>query len=565
MSILNNFRSANGAEFRHGDREGCLKGTRGDVLNRIELWARTLDSSSVYWLHGLAGTGKSTIAKTIAERLFMDGRLGASFFCSRDFEDRRDFRLIFPTLATQLARKYTEFRTNLVRLIRSDPAIAYESPYNQMMKLIVQPLQKSPISTVIVIDALDECRDDASTSAILSVLGRLVSEIPKVKFFVTGRPEPRISGGFSLPLLAEMTDVFVLHAVEPDQVHSDIQLFFKHSFFKLARGRDGLDNWPTEEQLDILCQRAAGLFIYAAATVRFIGNDKRDPRRQLDRLLESRKIGDPEGKPLDSLYTSILQEAFSEDGPDYVTEARSVLGAVVLAANPLSPSAIATLLGPDTENISPSPSSVNSKDVLPLLLSVNSLLILQGDPDHPVRPFHKSFPDFITDQTRCTNERFYISPPKHHLELLIRCLGLMNQMLEKNMCKLPKAVANSDLSDLMERSRKHIDPALRYACLSWHVHLAGARTKLAKESEIITTLDRFLKKKFLFWLEVLSILGATRNAVEALQEAMDWLEGCRVSTFEVCQTSMLDVLPVFTQTGSRNHQRLTSPMTVFVS
>ena len=282
--VLNNFRSARGAGYRHGGRRGCLKGTRGTVLSVIELWARDFDRTPVYWLNGLAGTGKSTIAKTIAERLFADDQLGASFFCSRDFEDRRNLQLIFPTLAVQLARKYIEFRSILVSLIQSDPDIAYESLFDQMKKLIVEPLSKSSISTVIVIDALDECEDEESASAILSVLGRLVSEIPKVKFFLTGRPESRISEGFRLPLLAKMTDVFVLHRVELDQVNSDIRLFFKSSFSELAGRRYGLDNWPTEEQLDQLRERAAGLFVYAAATFKFIDNNRRDPQKQLDLL-----------------------------------------------------------------------------------------------------------------------------------------------------------------------------------------------------------------------------------------------------------------------------------------
>jgi hypothetical protein len=443
----------------------------------------------------------------------MDGWLGASFFCSRDFEDRRNLQLIFPTLATQLARKYTEFRSILIPILLSDPDIAYESLYNQMINLIVQPLKESGISTVIIIDALDECEDYDSTSSILSILGRLVSEIPKVKFFLTGRPEPRISEGFRLPLLAKVTDVFVLHVVEPDQVYSDIRLFFKYSFLEVAGRRHGLDNWPTEEELDRLCERAAGLFIYAAATVRFIDYYKRDPRRQLELLLQSQKIGDHEGKTLDLLYTSILQEAFSHDRPEDDAKTRAILGAVILATNPLSPSSIATLLGLDAE------------DVLPLLSSVNSLLILQKDPNHPVRPFHKSFPDFITNPTRCTNQRFHISPPDHHLELLFHCLGLMNCTLEKNMCNLPDAVANSDISDLKERSEK-IAPALRYACVSWHVHLVGAHTTLDCTPTIIPTLHQFLEKKFLFWLEVLSVFGITRNAVEALQVVINWLEVC---------------------------------------
>ena len=478
-------------------------------------------------MNGLAGTGKSTIAKTVAERLFADGQLGASFFCSRDFEDRRNLHLIFPTLATQLARKYTKFRLILTPLIQSDPNIAYESLYSQMEKLIVRPLNESGISTAIVIDALDECEDEEPASVILSVIGRLVSEIPEVKFFLTGRPETHVSVGFRLPLLAKMTDVFILHAVEPDQVSNDIQLFFKTSFSELVDRQRGLDNWPTKGQLDRLCERAAGLFVYAAATFKFIDSKRRDPRTQLDLLLQSEKIGVREGKSLDSLYTSILQEGFGDSDPEYDAKTRSVLGAVVLVANPLSPSAIAMLLGFD------------AKDVPPLLSSASSLLILQEDVNCPVRPFHKSFPDFITDPIRCTNPRFHISPPDHHAQLLISCFSLMDRALQKNMCKLPDGVANSDIGDLKERTERHINPALRYACTSWHTHLVGlvdGDTVPSHAPTIIPTLRQFLETKFLCWLDVLSVLGAVKNAVEALQVTTDWLEVCRVSVFDVQQS-----------------------------
>ena len=111
-----------------------------------------------------------------------------------------------------------------------------------MNKLIVQPLIESDISTVIVIDALDECKDEESTSAILSVLGQFVSQIPKAKILVTGRPEPQIREGFRLPLLAQVTDIFILHDVELSRVNSDIRLFFKHRLSELAGRRYGLDD-----------------------------------------------------------------------------------------------------------------------------------------------------------------------------------------------------------------------------------------------------------------------------------------------------------------------------------
>ena len=106
LLVLNSCRRAQAAEYCHSNRRGCLKGTRDAVLTEIESWAKDFDQSQIFWLNSLAGTGKSTIAQTIAERLFAEGLLGASFFCSRDFEDRSNLQLIFPTIAFQLARKY---------------------------------------------------------------------------------------------------------------------------------------------------------------------------------------------------------------------------------------------------------------------------------------------------------------------------------------------------------------------------------------------------------------------------------------------------------------------------
>ena len=246
-------------------------------------------------MNGLAGTGKSTIAQTIAERVFADGQLGASFFCSRDFEDRSNLHFIFPTIAVQLARKYAEFRSIFVPLAQSDPGVAYESLYHQMDKLVVRPLRECGISTVIIVDALDECKDDEPASAILSVLGQFVSEIPKVKFFLTGRPEPRIRDGFRIPLLAKATDISVLHEVEAGLVNNDIRRFLNHSFLEIANRRGGLDGWPTKEQLDFLCQRAGGLFIHAVATAKFVDNRNYSPRKRLDFLLQSPESSAHEG------------------------------------------------------------------------------------------------------------------------------------------------------------------------------------------------------------------------------------------------------------------------------
>jgi len=205
LIILNGIRHAAGASYLGGNRQGCLKGTRKDVLRDIESWLTGEQDQRIFWLNGLAGTGKSTIAQTFAKTMLADGKLGASFFCSRDSADRSNLQMIFPTLAFQLAYQYPRFRRELLQVLKACPDVEQESLCSQMEKLIVCPLKATRISTLIIIDALDECKDEEPASAILSVLSRYTDEIPDTKFFITGRPEPRICSGFRLESLRPIT------------------------------------------------------------------------------------------------------------------------------------------------------------------------------------------------------------------------------------------------------------------------------------------------------------------------------------------------------------------------
>ena len=246
-------------------------------------WAENPQGQNVFWLNGIAGSGKSTIAQSFSEMVAKEGILGASFFCSRDYLDRRVLKNIFPTLAYQLAHLYPHFQSHVTASIKKDPTLAHTSLISQLENLLVNPLSEANISCVIIIDALDECIDDQPASAILSVLGRFIQQLPLVKFFITGRPEPQIRSGFRLPLLQPITQIFLLHGVEPASVDEDIQLYLTQRLTAIAGQRSDLDlpnPWPTDSDIMALTKKSSGLFIFASTLARFIESKHHEPNER---------------------------------------------------------------------------------------------------------------------------------------------------------------------------------------------------------------------------------------------------------------------------------------------
>ena len=505
------------AGYLCGNRQGCLKGTRKEVLLQIERWLVDQKDQRIFWLNGLAGTGKSTIAQTFAEISFADGKLGASFFCSRDSEGRSNLQVIFPTLAFQLAYRYPQFRERLLKVLKVSPDVGRESLSSQIEKIIVRPLTETKIPTLIIIDALDECTDKEPASALLSVLSRYVHEIPEAKFFITGRPEPPIREGFRLKSLRPITDVLKLQDVRRSLVDDDIKLFLRTYLTDIREMRSDSkfpEEWPSSYDIDLLCKEAGGLFIYASTVVKFVASEYHLPSERLN-LIISRSQGAAHEEGVDLLYTQILDLAFQgvkSGEQELYSRFRNVVGTVLLALHPLSKNALSKLL----ENCG-TPFHISTT-----LRFLHSLLNVPDGEDQPIRIFHKSFPDFLTDRTRCKDDRFFVDPATHHKNILFSCFDLMEKTLKKNICELDDYVVLSEIPDLSTRREQYIGSSLEYACRFWTKHLASIPGDGPEVQRVKEAIDEFFAKRLLCWIEVLSIVGHLGVAVYAINDIRQW-------------------------------------------
>ena len=511
------------ASYLCGKRKGCLKGTRKEVLWEIECWLNSKQGQRVFWLNGLAGTGKSTIAQTFAETSFADGKLGASFFCSRDFGGRSNLQMIFPTLAFQLAHRYPPFRERLVQVLRAHRDVGQESLCSQMEKLIVGPLRDTSIPTLIIIDALDECKDEEPASAILSILSRYMHDIPTVKFFITGRPEARIRSGFRLKSLLPITEILKLHEVKPEVVDNDIKLFFQSQLTNLTETRSDCDStgdWPSPSDIETLCKKAAGFFIYASTVVRFVatGGLLADRLALITSLPESTAREGRSG--VDQLYTKVLQQPFIDDPPEDTQpylQFQNVVGAVLLIFNPLSIEGLSDLLGPSAQHIRYT------------IRSLHSLLLVPENTKDPILIFHKSFPDFLMDPYRCEDTRFCVEPAGRHTEILLACLRLMGERLKRNICDLDDDTSLSEVKD----KKAHIGDGLEYACRFWTKHLLGTPSNTPHIEAVQQAIDKFFTVDLLCWIEVLAITGNLGIGVHSMNDIEQWCSLVSIMQF-VC-------------------------------
>jgi WD40 repeat protein len=497
LTIINRLPHAKDAGYRAGNHETCLEGTRKAELELIEKWEADHTTMLFYYLSGIAGSGKSTIAQTFAERCHEKGRLGASFFCSRDFEDRSNIRLIFPTLAYYLALQSPEFEAALILIIGKSPDISRDSLAVQFEDLIIRPLLLANIHDItIIIDALDECEDKESVSTILSVMARHAHKISFAKFFITGRPEPRIQSGFRLRSLRPHTEVFLLHEVDQVSVDQDIELYLRSHLSQIAEERISWDltyPWPSDEDITAAIAKCGGLFIVASVIVKFVKSHHHIPRERLKIISDPGTTHHEGTLRLNMMYDTVFHYSFDDVSSDdmksgFFDRLQIVVGSVVLAFNPLSRVSLAGILG------------ITSEDVCTALRSLHSIFIVPESKSQFIRICHKSLADYLTDPSRCKDPRFYINPSVIHLELGTRCLQLMNTSLKMNICDLPRYVMNVDIEDLGERRQKFIGGGLEYACRSWAKHLLLGSRDDDNIRRVVQLLGDFFRHHLLHWL-----------------------------------------------------------------
>jgi hypothetical protein len=493
----------------------CMEGTRKSLLNQVIAWVTNgpeqTDGRNTYWIYGLPGIGKTSLAHSICADLHDQEQLAGAFFCRGDDPELSEPANILPTLIHKLAILFPPFRSIVAERLRRDPNVTPESMKYTLFLEFIRKLPRPPQRTLVfVIDALDECGSAQSRPDILRALTSAAAHAPWLKIIITSRPESDIEDCFNV--LTPST--YCRYDLNKDKdTTSDLRVFTKDRFSRVASKRCLQHPWPEELDIEGTISRAAGLFIFIE-TLALALEQCEDPTELLKAALRDSAYAGLTS--LYRLYLSILKARILHSHAKF----RRVIGVLLITApnRPLCEETIAELAGvrPDLAKM--------------WVADLGSMLYRDEETSGGIRVRHLSISDFFVSGD-CQGD-YQVNLRDANVELGIACLNTMIERLRFNICKLEDSrLANADVKDLPSRIKENISDALQYSSLYWSNHLCFAPDN--RDLRVWESLRKFFEgPHVLFWIEVLSIMGMSRIGVPNLRNLTSTL--VKVSTSPAC-------------------------------
>jgi hypothetical protein len=487
------------------EKKVCLQGTRSLLIDELIDWVRFIDgkTADIYWLADVAGSGKSALAHTIAQRCDEDGILASSFFFDRT-AGRTTPRALIWTLARDIAQLNDGIADEISLALQADCGMASAKSIGYMFnKLIVGPVGRCVISrpVVVVIDALDEGYNDE----LLCILRDDVPKLPPVfRFIITSRPDPNLAAG----LVSVQPRSMNIHG-ELNQADITAYLDFR---LKAIVSKKKLDRqWPAPELLYRLRTMAGGLFLWASTVCDYLAEMIR-PDKKLIALLDSLSVYPlPPIKKMDDLYSKILG-CCRWDDDDFVEGYGLVVGTIMVARTPLTTSGLQALLESDADV------SVNA-----ILRHLASLFTGVSDETQPVQALHLSFREFVTLRAKDVEggERYFVDVQQHHQNVTRWCLRVLDTMLSTEipgLGYLEECIVPYSKPGLPKLPNSEISEAGWYAIYFWMEHVVQISESV--EPTLVEALENFLQLRFISWMEI----RAPREAELPLLQFREWLE-----------------------------------------
>ncbi|KIJ40258.1 hypothetical protein M422DRAFT_174001, partial [Sphaerobolus stellatus SS14] len=492
----------------------CMPGTRESILNVSENWVYDEKNHNILFITGSPGAGKSAIASSLVSKL--GPKKSARFFFNQDSKYFSKPSNVWRTIAYRLAIINQDIGKYLEDFLKKDPSylenIHRSIDFKNLIVLAFQsiPAERKAQAPPVIIDALDEAKTSGlkEQKEFLQTLVDWAKSLPEFKLIVTSRNYAEIQAviepcSFCIHLptgqavdITAKNDICTFLAIS----FQDYKPILKHRF---------------SEVINQLAEYAAGLFIWAKLVTGYITTGPFEYR--LDYILtHMEQLGEINNK-LDELYTHIFYSVLQGCNPMERRQYEKIFGALIFTKSPLSINILEVIFDAEESEITSTIIHAALGKFRPLLQS-----FVSEDGDAPLHLCHLSLKDFFqedAEEGRYRNQSYTQGmKPEKAKRFTHICLGLlrcMNYNLHFNMGQVESShFSNKDPIEVSGRLSK----PLVFACQWWAEHLPDNEDDKGDE-EIIEEVEIFLRKYFLYWLEVMSLLGQVPDAGGAMLHA----------------------------------------------
>jgi hypothetical protein len=487
------------------DDKKRIEDTKGGLLKGSYRWVLDNDSfkkwhndpqSQQLWIKGDPGKGKTMLLCGIIDELQKTTASTACvvyFFCQATDSRINSATAVLrgllyllisqqPALTAHVRKRYDEAGRSMF-----EDANAWIALTETFADVLQDP---NLDTTYILVDALDECTTDLPK--LLQFLAQQSSASSRVKWIVSSRNWPEIEAELGQ---AEQ-EIQLSLELNAESVSVAVSIFIRHKVSQLAQEKK-YDKKIQDAVFEYLTTNANDTFLWVA----LVYQELRKTARW--NALEKLKSFPP---GLDALYERMVQQVSVSDD---ARRCKQVLASVALVYRPVTLAELVSL----TELLE----DFAEADVREIVGLCRSFLTLRGETVYFV---HQSAQDFLLE--KASNDVFPDGINAVHQVIFLRSLAILSKTLQRDMYGLEAPGLSIDHIE-----SPYLDPlaASRYQCIYWIDHLCDSRSRSgansAKDAQVIAVVREFVEKKYLYWLEALSLCKSMAKGVNLITKL--WL------------------------------------------
>ncbi|CAG8937555.1 unnamed protein product [Penicillium salamii] len=470
---------------------GLLKDSYCWILDNKEFqqWQDNA-SNSLLWIRGDPGKGKTMLLCGIIDeltRLFGDTANISFFFCQATDVRINNATAVLRGLIYSLVKKQPSLLSHVKSQYDHTGKALFEdiNAWNALSSIFTDILKDATLpSTYLIIDALDECT--SGLPSLLDLITQVSSAYPQIKWIVSSRNWPnieeRLDTTHTAPISLELNETSISEAVSK---------FIQHKVHCLAKVKKYSD-----ETRHTICRHLSsnsqGTFLWVALVCQDLD---RTSRRHAVRKLEAFPPG------LNALYGRMIDQVCNSEDAE---SCKRILAVMSIVYRPIAFDELASLVE------LPDDLAGDSEALSDIIAICGSFLTVRED---TIIFVHQSAKEFLLRETQ--TGVFPRGIEAGHQKVFSRSLEAMFKTLRRDIfqIKLP----GFPIEKVIPPSPNPL-AAATYACVYWVDHLHHSRCHKERNLDIDERgcVGDFLQKKYLHWLEALSVLGSISQGIAAM-------------------------------------------------